>query len=100
MAEAPDAATGAAPRRVSLRTIALLVTVAAVVYAIDQVSKHLVVAHLRPGEAVRVLGDLVRFRFVDNSGAAFSLGVGMTWIFTIIAVGVAVVIVLFARRIR
>lgn len=49
---------------------------------------------------VRVLDDLLQLHFVRNPGAAFSLASGMTWIFSIIATGVVVFIVWFARRIR
>jgi signal peptidase II len=37
---------------------------------------------------------------VKNSGAAFSLGSGMTWIFATIATAVVIAIIVFARRIR
>lgn len=78
----------------------VLAIVALGVYGIDQVSKALVVKNLVEGEQVPVLGQFLQFHFVKNSGAAFSLGQGMTWIFSIVACAVAVFIVLFARRIR
>ena len=74
--------------------------VAAGVYALDQISKNLVVANLPESEKVPVLGELLAFQFVRNPGAAFSLASGSTWIFTIIASAVTVFIVIFARRIR
>jgi signal peptidase II len=80
--------------------LVLLISVALAVYALDQLSKFLVVESLTPGEAVPVLGELLQFRFVRNSGAAFSLGAGYTWIFSIVAAAVTVFIVLFASRIR
>jgi signal peptidase II len=80
--------------------LVLLISVALAVYALDQLSKFLVVGSLTPGEAVPVLGELLQFRFVRNSGAAFSLGAGYTWIFSIVAAAVTVFIVLFAGRIR
>jgi signal peptidase II len=78
----------------------LLAIVASGVYAFDQVSKYLVVTNMYEGERIPVIGELLQFFFVRNSGAAFSLGEGMTWIFSIVAVAVSIFIVVFARRIR
>jgi signal peptidase II len=43
---------------------------------------------------------VLQLRYVTNSGAAFSLAEGFTWVLSIIAVGVVVLIVWFAPRIR
>ncbi len=60
----------------------------------------LVVANLPLGESIPFIGELLQLRFVKNSGAAFSIGNGTTWIFSIIASAVAIFIVIFAPRIR
>ena len=78
----------------------MLAIVALGVYGIDQVTKYFVVTNLTERVQVPVIGELLQFQFVKNSGAAFSLGEGMTWIFSIVAVAVAVFIIIFARRIR
>jgi len=78
----------------------LLAVVAVCWYAADQVSKFFVVRDLTVGVPVEVIGEFLRFTFVKNPGAAFSIGAGSTWIFAILASGVVVVIILFARRIR
>ena len=78
----------------------VLALVAVGVYALDQISKFLVVANLTEGDVVRVLNDVLQLHFVRNPGAAFSLASGLTWIFSIIATGVVVFIVWFAGRIR
>lgn len=80
--------------------LALVLGVAAGVLALDQLAKAWVVSALPLGKPVDVLGELVQFVFVRNPGAAFSMGGGVTWIFAILAAAVAVVIVVFARRIR
>lgn len=67
---------------------------------VDQVAKYLVVTNLRPYEEVQVLGSLLSFDYVRNSGAAFSIGSGYTWIFSVVGLAVLVFIVWFARRIR
>ena len=66
----------------------------------DQTAKFLVVQNLELGEVVPVVGDLIQFHFVKNSGAAFSIGNAYTWIFSILAAAVTVFIIWFARRIR
>jgi len=86
--------------RVRPRVLIVLVVVAAASIAIDQITKLLVVQNLELGEVVPVVGDLIQFHFVKNSGAAFSIGNAYTWIFSILAAAVTVFIVWFARRIR
>jgi signal peptidase II len=78
--------------------VLILVAVAAI--TVDQITKFLVVQNLTLGEAVPILGGLIHFTFVKNSGAAFSIGVAYTWIFSILAAAVTVFIIWFARRIR
>ncbi|NQX10640.1 signal peptidase II [Microbacteriaceae bacterium VKM Ac-2855] len=74
--------------------------VALAILVIDQIAKYLVVTNLVEGSNVPVLGDVLVFHFVKNSGAAFSLGAGYTWIFSIIASAVAVAVIWFSRRLR
>ncbi len=69
--------------------------------AADQFTKHLAIENLPPREVVPVWGDVLQFYLVRNSGAAFSLGEEVTWIFTIALAAVAVAIVyLTVTRIR
>ncbi len=86
--------------KVSVRAIVVLVAVAVCVFIVDQVAKALVVAHLTEGERVPVIGNLLVFLYTRNPGAAFSIGAGSTWVFTIIAIGVLVFVIWYARRIR
>ena len=83
-----------------MRALAALGLVATLVYVADRVTKIVVVNNLMLGESVPFIGDLLRLRYVENPGAAFSLGSGTTWVFAIIAAAVAMFIVVFARRIR
>ena len=80
------------------RLIWLVLGVAAGVIVIDQLTKWLVVTHLKPVGSVQVLGSFLKFTYTENTGAAFSIGTGYTWIFAIIAVVVAVVIIRSARK--
>lgn len=83
-----------------MRSLVALILVAVSVYALDQFSKLLIVDKLHEGQQVEVLGQVLQFHFVRNPGAAFSLASGSTWIFSIIAGGVTLFILWYARRIR
>ena len=87
-------------RKVSVRALVVLVVVALCVYALDQVAKYLVVHNLPYDRPVPVLGQLLRFIYVTNSGAAFSIGTGSTWVFSIIGLAVLAFVVWYAPRIR
>lgn len=68
--------------------------------AADQFVKYLTVANLPVQEPVPVLGEFLQLYFIRNSGAAFSLGSEVTWIFTIALSVVAVVIIWKALSLR
>ena len=80
--------------------LAIFVAVAVCAFLVDRVAKILVLENLELGVPVDIIGNLLQFRYVENPGAAFSLGSGTTWIFAILASAVAVFIIIFARRIR
>jgi signal peptidase II len=80
--------------------VRLLSLIAAVVLAFDIVTKVVAVAQLEDREPVEVLGGLVYLQLVRNPGAAFSLATGYTWVLTIVAIAVVVVIMRVARRLR
>lgn len=72
-----------------------------VVLAADQLAKTVAIDNLPPERVVPVLGDALQFYLVRNPGAAFSLGEGVTWLFTIaLAVVAAVIVFLALRRVR
>ena len=66
---------------------------------LDQTAKSLVVANLTETAPVWVIDGWLQLHLVRNPGAAFSLSTGTTWLFTLIASGVVVVIVRTSRRI-
>lgn len=92
--------TGRAPlRQAAAGTI--IAILAALVLAADQFTKYLAIENLPPEEPVHVVGDFLIFYLVRNPGAAFSLGEGVTWIFTIALAVVAIAIAwLAATRVR
>ncbi|MDO0928134.1 signal peptidase II [Streptomyces sp. TG1A-8] len=82
------------------RRVAVLFAVAAFAYALDLVSKMLVVARLEHHAPVRVFGDWLELNALRNPGAAFGFGAAFTVIFTLIAAAVIVVIVRLARKLH
>lgn len=99
-AESPATDREQPRRRVSARALLLLAIIAAAVYGADQGAKYLITQNLELGDTVQVLGEFLQLHYVANSGAAFSLASGFTWILSIVAAGVVVFIVIFAPRIR
>jgi len=92
----PEAtAAPAKPRRVGL-----LAAVATTVVVLDLISKIIIVATVNPNEPVRILGGLVYISLIRNPGAAFSMATGMTWLLALVAIGVVVVIIRMAPRLR
>jgi signal peptidase II len=97
---ATDFASKASTTKPRARVLVVLAVVALGIYLLDQGAKYLIVKNLTEGEQVNAIGTFLQFHFVKNSGAAFSLGTGMTWLFSIVAAAVAVFIILYSRRIR
>ncbi len=71
----------------------IVAILAALVLAADQFSKYLALQNLPLEVNVTVLGDFLSFYLVKNPGAAFSLGSGATWVFSIALAAVAVAII-------
>jgi signal peptidase II len=69
-----------------------------VVLFLDQLTKSLALAHLTPGEPVNVIGSLLKFNLIRNSGAAFSLGSGYTPYISVIQIAVALGVIYLSRR--
>mgnify|MGYP001629720307 FL=1 len=66
------------------RYLELVVAVMLAVGAADQGIKQLMLNWLEPGVPQPVIGDWFRFYLLFNSGAAFSMGENLTWLFTAI----------------
>ncbi|MFJ9552762.1 signal peptidase II [Nocardiopsis sp. NPDC101807] len=87
--------TGARPRR-----YLLLLLVAAAAIVADFLTKEWVLATFSQGERVDVVGSLLQFTLVYNTGAAFSMGTDFTWVFTCIASLVVIAIGYMGLRVR
>jgi signal peptidase II len=90
---------GSPPSRAPSRVL-LLGGLAALVLAADVLSKVTAVARLEGNAPVELFGGAVWLVLVRNPGAAFSLATGYTWVLSLVAVAVVVVIVRIARRLR
>ena len=71
-----------------------------VVLALDVVTKAVAVAKLERRSAVHVVDGVLEPTLTRNPGAAFSIGVGATVLFTVVALGVVVILLRTAARLR
>nr|WP_229659966.1 signal peptidase II [Tersicoccus solisilvae] len=79
----------------------LLLGCAAVAWVLDQGTKLWVLGTMTEGQVTPVLPPLLHWRFIRNSGAAFSLGEGYTGVFTLVMVAVALLIlIVLVRKVR
>lgn len=97
--DAAEGAAAASGRPAGNRRLVILTFgIAAFVVVADQVTKLLAIRFLEGQDPIELLGGLVTLTFLRNPGAAFSIGTGYTFIFTAIAITVAVVIVRSSRK--
>ncbi|WP_244903627.1 signal peptidase II [Ornithinimicrobium cerasi] len=99
-AEAGTPLTDARPETRPRRRTAMVLALAAGWVALDQVTKLWAERTLVQGEPVQVIGDLLRWHLIYNSGAAFSLGTSITPVLTVVATLISVVVLWQACRVR
>lgn len=76
-------------------------TLAVVALLLDQFTKRIVESTMHEGQVIDVFAPLLRWYFIKNSGAAFSMGESVTWIFTIIQAAVLIYVAVFlVRKVR
>ncbi|WP_198653723.1 signal peptidase II [Actinocorallia populi] len=83
-----------------MRRYGWMLALAAAVLLVDQASKYWAVSALSDGERIPVIPELIQLRLTYNAGAAFSIGSGMTWIFTLTAAATVAAILFMGRRLR
>ncbi len=104
--QARPSGNGAARLGPSRRTcLIVLALVTLGVVLLDRVTKAWAVDTMLPriqsGEGpIDVIGPWLRLTYTENTGAAFSIGTGYTWVFSIFAVIVALVILRTSRNLR
>jgi signal peptidase II len=77
----------------------LFVVVALVLITLDQFTKNLAIATLKLGIDYPVLGEVLSWRLIYNDSAAFSLGLGQTWILAVIATAAMLATIWYSMRI-
>lgn len=90
----------ASPATRPRRRVGLFAITASIVLAADVATKIAAVGLLEGGRPVRLLGGAAYLVLFRNSGAAFSMATGLTWLLTIIAMTVVVVIIRLAPKLR
>ncbi|GAA3743229.1 signal peptidase II [Salinactinospora qingdaonensis] len=82
------------------RRFVLLAVVASLVLVADFVTKEIALAAFSPYDPIELLGGLLKLTIVFNSGAAFSIGTGITWFFSLVMIIVIAVILRISRKLR
>ncbi|MEK8224907.1 signal peptidase II [Oerskovia sp. M15] len=72
---------------------------AAFVLVVDQATKYWAVSRLEGEPSIELLGEWLHLTFIRNSGAALSIGTGVTWLLTVVVTVVVVFILRTMRRI-
>jgi len=72
----------------------------AIVVAADQITKLAVKERFYLGESIELLGDVLRFTYIQNPGMAFGLSFGSPLFFTIFASVASVIILIYLYRMR
>jgi len=96
-APVPAGPTEPSATPVGRRRLGTLLLVAVVVYVADLVTKLLAVHYIDPADPISIVGDTVTLTLVRNPGAAFSMATGMTWLLTLVAVGVVIGVIRIGR---
>ena len=77
---------------------ALFVSIALAIVAVDQLTKFWAEAELAGKGSIQIIGELLQFRLAYNDAAAFSLGVGATWVLTSISLAATIAIIYYGPR--
>ena len=73
---------------------------ASLIVALDQVTKFWAETNLVGQGSIPVIGELLQFRLAYNNAAAFSLGVGATWVLTTISLAASIALIALSPRIK
>ena len=77
-----------------------LLSCAWLVIGIDQFLKNYLIENLTVGKPIDFIGSVIRLNLVFNDSAAFSIGFGATWIFTILSSAAVLVLIWFSFKIE
>ncbi|MEY3966761.1 MAG: signal peptidase [Actinomycetota bacterium] len=79
--------------------VSLFFGLAIAIVALDQLTKFWAEANLA-GSPIEVIPDLLTFRLAYNDAAAFSLGVGATWVLTLISLTASTLMIVYGPRVK
>ncbi len=82
------------------RPFGLIAILVAVTLIADLITKQIALANFSPADPVSALGGFLKFTRITNSGAAFSLGEEMTWLFSTVKLVVIIAVLWLSRRVR
>jgi signal peptidase II len=79
--------------------VAVFALLAILIVAVDQITKFWAEANL-DSTSVPVIGELLQFRLAYNNAAAFSIGLGATWILTLISFTASVLLIIYGPKVK
>lgn len=84
-------------RRLGLPVVlAAIAVLAAVIAVLDQVTKNWTEDNLSLHQPRPLIGEFLQLRLLYNSGAAFGMGAGITPVVTVVQIGIAIAVLIYA----
>lgn len=74
--------------------------ISTVVIALDQITKILTKKNMFLGQSEEVLGDFLRYTYIQNPGMAFGIQIGNKTLFTIFSILASIVVFVYLIRTR
>ena len=76
------------------KNIQLTLSVVAGVLLVDQLTKWLAKVYLRPRHSIQIIGDFLRFTYVENPGMAFGIQISNKLLFNVLSI-IAVLVIFY-----
>jgi len=77
-----------------------VLVITAIIIVLDQITKLIVKSRFFLEESMAVLGDVLRFTYIENPGMAFGIRLGGRYFFTVFSALATVVILVYLYRLR
>lgn len=74
---------------------------AAVIFlvAIDRITKHLAVLHLKDQEPIQLIRGVLEFQYLENQGAAWGMLTGKQWFFWIVTIVFLIICLIYFKKV-
>ena len=79
-------------------SVYMVLIAAALLTAIDQITKYVIINNIPFGSSVEILPGIVDFTYIHNQGAAFGMLQGMSWV--LLSVSAVVILLCLALLLR